>query len=244
MNYSWIEFHGAVTHFPVALILVGFLFEIGAPLFKKPEWRVVSFWCLTVGALGSIGALASGWLGAAGVYRDASLPQIVVTHRLFAFVTAITAIAHVAVRIVKKDKLEAGVAASALLLLLVATAAVSYTGFLGGQMVFGETESKPAATLPSTSQAASVTPGDPKLVSMGAKLFVSQRCLSCHTVGAEGGSRGPDLTHEGSDISDVNWHIEHIKDPAKMNPGSSMPPYSSLTQPQLAALAAYLVSLK
>jgi mono/diheme cytochrome c family protein len=141
------------------------------------------------------------------------------------------------------------VLAASIVLFAVATVAVGYTGYLGGQMVFAsdnkEKSEKPATVQASpTNTTASKPTGDPVLVSMGQQLFEQQRCSNCHAIGNTGGSAGPDLTHEGSDEPDVKWQMQHIQNPAKVTPGSSMPAYASLTQQQLLALATYVVSNK
>lgn len=55
---------------------------------------------------------------------------------------------------------------------------------------------------------------------------------------------GPDLMHVGSRIPDANWQREHLKDPRKVVPGSIMPPFAYLSEAELEALVAYLLSLK
>ena len=58
----------------------------------------------------------------------------------------------------------------------------------------------------------------------------------------KGGTSGPDLTHEAQRHADMNWHIAHLKDPAKLSPGSDMPPFDSLSPQELESLAAYLAT--
>jgi cbb3-type cytochrome oxidase cytochrome c subunit len=59
-----------------------------------------------------------------------------------------------------------------------------------------------------------------------------------------GGTSGPDLTHVGSRLPDVQWHIRHLRDPQAVVPGSAMPAYGHLSEEDLRALAQYMVSLK
>ncbi|MBV9506867.1 MAG: cytochrome b N-terminal domain-containing protein [Acidobacteriia bacterium] len=76
----------------------------------------------------------------------------------------------------------------------------------------------------------------------GVAYFRRENCLSCHSVGGEGGSKiGPDL----ADITihkNAAWMIQHFKTPQGMRPGTSMPPIN-LTDPQLNSLAAFLLKL-
>lgn len=83
-----------------------------------------------------------------------------------------------------------------------------------------------------------------KKASEGAKLFALEGCQGCHTINGVGGKVGPDLTHVGSRLPDINWHIRHLKDPRSVHPGSAMPAFAQLSEDQLEELAEYLVSLK
>ena len=60
----WDKLHGALTHFPVALLLFSTACDIGSVLLnKRPfarELRSVSFYALAVAALASVGAVISG----------------------------------------------------------------------------------------------------------------------------------------------------------------------------------------
>ena len=59
--------------------------------------------------------------------------------------------------------------------------------------------------------------------------------------------QGPDLTHVASrqGIGDNKaWHIAHLLNPRAVSPGSLMPSYDYLSQDELDALAAYLLTLK
>lgn len=95
-----------------------------------------------------------------------------------------------------------------------------------------------------------------ELATRGRELYQEQECATCHRIGTdEGGNVGPELTIEGRktarhyDFSNVkaeptiqNWHIEHLKDPPAIVPGSLMPPLD-LTDEEARALTVYLLSL-
>src|SRR5439155_12947210 len=136
----------------------------------------------------------------------------------------------------------------ALFLLMGAAGAVSYAGFLGGRMVFGgraAARSNGSHLNDPREAVESKTAGaDSKLIAAGEKLFHDNDCLSCHMLSGRGGAAGPDLTHEGALHSSARWQIEHLKNPAKITPGSIMPSYSHLKADELKALAAYLISRK
>ena len=60
----WAKLHGAMTHFPIALLLFSTACDFVSLIFKKLPFarglRLVSFYGLAVGALASLGAVISG----------------------------------------------------------------------------------------------------------------------------------------------------------------------------------------
>jgi ubiquinol-cytochrome c reductase cytochrome b subunit len=91
---------------------------------------------------------------------------------------------------------------------------------------------------------ATTAPLDPERVRRGKELTASQGCLGCHKLGAEGGAVGPPLDGAGARHPDIDWHLRHLKDPASVVPGSTMPPYNQLSEADLMAIATYMASLK
>jgi cbb3-type cytochrome oxidase cytochrome c subunit len=63
-------------------------------------------------------------------------------------------------------------------------------------------------------------------------------------VAGQGAAVGPPLDGEGARHPDLNWQIQHLKDPAGVTRGSTMPPYKQLSDSDLKALAEFLLSLK
>ncbi|MBM4423719.1 MAG: c-type cytochrome [Chloroflexi bacterium] len=59
--------------------------------------------------------------------------------------------------------------------------------------------------------------------------------------------QGPDLTHLASREgigNNVAWHIQHFKTPRGISPGSLMPSFDYLSEAELQALTAYMLTLK
>ncbi len=61
------------------------------------------------------------------------------------------------------------------------------------------------------------------------------------TLGSE--RTGPDIMWVGDRLPAAAWHIQHLKDPRSVSPGSIMPSFSYLSDQQLEAVTAYLLSL-
>lgn len=87
----------------------------------------------------------------------------------------------------------------------------------------------------------------------GERIFLANICVSCHTIRgtAAAGTAGPDLTHVGSRetigagvlANDVANMRDWLADPQRVKPGVLMPRVP-LSEPELNALAQYMVSLK
>ena len=96
----------------------------------------------------------------------------------------------------------------------------------------------------SASGATANVPLDPALIEKGKSLFAQNGCTGCHKVGGQGGAVGPPLDSEGKRRPDLDWQLRHLKEPAAVVSGSTMPAYKQLTDADLKALATYLLSLK
>ena len=96
-------------------------------------------------------------------------------------------------------------------------------------------------------------PGD-SITAQGREYFMSNGCSACHTIRGTGadGVIGPDLTHVGSRLSlgagilpnEPESFVRWIAQTDKVKPGVTMPHFGMLSPGELAALAAYLESLK
>jgi cytochrome c oxidase subunit 2 len=97
------------------------------------------------------------------------------------------------------------------------------------------------------------------LASMGEQIFMQSACIGCHTIQGTNaqGQVGPNLTHVGSRTTIAAGVLENnaenlatwIHNSADVKPGSKMPPMGvsaggTLTDEQIDAVAAYLLSLK
>lgn len=102
-----------------------------------------------------------------------------------------------------------------------------------------------------------VRSGDENVVSAiqtGAAVFEAQGCGACHTIRGTNafGVIGPDLTHVGGRMSlaagtlpnDADAFVNWIANTQHIKPGNAMPEYDMLNAEELAALSAYLESLK
>jgi uncharacterized membrane protein len=236
---------------PVAFLLGVAAFELGALVFHKPEWRVVSFWLLVAAVIMAIPALITGWITGNELKftgTSAAPPLIFIKHRIAAFTTTGFALTLLLWRVRMRDEFPRKAQLAVAALALMVTGVVGYTGYLGGRMVFGDVNQEASQSsdyVAVKSGTETKTPVvKPELVAAGQKLFAELPCQSCHRMNGKGGKAGPELTHEAQRHADVDWHIRHLNDPAKVKPGSDMPPFDYLSPRDLKALAAYLSTRK
>lgn len=96
------------------------------------------------------------------------------------------------------------------------------------------------------------TPPDGSPAAVGLQVFLAGTCVGCHTVrGVSGGGIGPDLTHFGSRKTIAGGILPNtpenlarwVRHAPAVKPGSIMPD-QKLSDAEMTALVAYLVSLR
>ncbi len=242
---SWPEMHGALTHFPVALLITAAVFEIAAAVLRKPAGRIVSLWLLVAAVVMAVPTLLTGWFTGNHIFGARRAPSVFVWHRAAAFTTVGLAVVLLLMRLRKKDQMTGGALAVSLFLILSIAGVVGFTGYLGGKMVFAsqaQALEQRHSESPNPLATARKQPIDTQLIAAGQKLFRGNNCISCHKLNGQGGTMGPELTHEGPRHPDMAWQTAHLRQPDKMTPGSLMPGFAKLKPDELKALASFLIS--
>ncbi len=130
--------HPMIVHFPIALLIVGFLFDIIGLFFKRDFFTWAGFSLLILGGLGLIAAYLSGNLAGSGITEEGMLKQALETHKgaatLTIWLVSITIVVRVLLVYLKKYM---GVfQAAAMVLFFVSVLAIARTGYYGGELVF------------------------------------------------------------------------------------------------------------
>jgi len=129
--------HPMLVHFPIALAIVGFVFELAYLLYKKEMCLskagtyLLIFATLAAGAAWLSGYFLTGEMaGEAGEVRE--------SHELFATITTLLLITASAFRlyILKTENRNIAIQRTVFALYGLAAIAVSITGFLGGTIVY------------------------------------------------------------------------------------------------------------
>ena len=129
--------HPMTVHFPIALMLVGFLSELIYLFFRKePLFSAAAFWLILIGTVAAVASYASGAFlttelrGSAGVQQD--------THEFYAEITVILALICSVFKIYLKaeSKEDSPLKWIAFALYFITAVAVSITGYQGGVLVY------------------------------------------------------------------------------------------------------------
>ena len=182
------KLHPAVVHFPIALISVAALFELLQMMRKRPEPAGGTLPLVGLAAVSAVAASLFGWAleeydGVEGSTFD--------LHKWVGI--GATAVAVVSALLAFKAKSSSGALLGMRLSLLLGAALVGGTGYLGGELVFGENhifgvfKARPAATPPPTPAIFTPVPkGDPLLkvdkVSFEKEIapIIKDMCFKCH----------------------------------------------------------------
>jgi len=127
-----------LVHFPIALIMVGFIADVVSLFWKKEQClSKTGFYLMILGTLAALAAWGSGHLFTAEP-TEGSLVSIFEKHTTGALITILLMIAASALRIwlVVKKKEESGLKWVVFGLYFLGCAAVAFTGFIGGTMVY------------------------------------------------------------------------------------------------------------
>jgi uncharacterized membrane protein len=131
------HFHPMLVHFPIALVMFGFIADAASLFFKKEAClSKMGFFLLIIGTLSAIAAWLSGILFTADLSGAAG--QIKETHELFALLTVVTLTITSLLRIYLKikNKEKSNLKWWSFIFYAVAAILVSVTGFFGGTLVY------------------------------------------------------------------------------------------------------------
>ena len=130
--------HPMIVHFPIALLIVGFLSDLLGLIFKKDFFSRTGFYLLILGTIGVVAAYLTGTSAGEGITEAGTLKQALETHEnageLALWIMVFAALFRIALVFTKKYK---GVfQLIGLLIFFVGVLSIARTGFYGGELVF------------------------------------------------------------------------------------------------------------
>lgn len=129
--------HAMLIHFPIALLMTGFLSEVIALFSKKDFFKHAAFYLLLLGAVGASAAYISGSYAGEGI-EEGPLEIPMELHENAALLTLwlsiITAMFRVIVYYFKYNRTWTKWVGILLFTALIGS--IAYTGYLGGQLVY------------------------------------------------------------------------------------------------------------
>jgi uncharacterized membrane protein len=130
--------HPMIVHFPIALIIVGFLFEVVGVAANKEFYSKAAFILLLLGTAGVVGAYITGNLAGAGISEMGPLKQALEKHEDAAVMTLwiINGIAAARILLIATKRFTGSLRWVAVALYLVGVLAIARTGHLGGNLVY------------------------------------------------------------------------------------------------------------
>ncbi len=127
-----------IVHFPIALITAGFFADVAFLFFKNEKWLLkAGYYMMILGALSAVAAWSTGQLFTTEPVQG-EIVKVFERHETGGFITMILMLIGSAFRIwlVAQNKEETKLKWIAFGLYFLAFAAVTFTGFMGGTMVY------------------------------------------------------------------------------------------------------------
>lgn len=130
--------HPMIVHFPIALVIVGFLFDAAGIVTRRQSFATGGLVLVLLGTAGAVAAYFSGHAAGEGVSEAGALGNALEMHESAAILALWLLVATAVVRttLVVLKRYKGGMRWLPLALFLCATAAIARTGYYGGDLVY------------------------------------------------------------------------------------------------------------
>ena len=132
------QFHPPSSHFPIALLIVALPAEFIWKFTRKPSWKAVARFCVTLGAGCAVATATLGWCDAAFSARAAAAADVLWWHRWLGTGTALWAVLTALLSEYAHREGNPRVLRYCFRLsLFVGVVCITATGYLGASLIFG-----------------------------------------------------------------------------------------------------------
>jgi mono/diheme cytochrome c family protein len=233
----WERAHGGLTHFPIALIFVATLFDLLSLIrdrsAKGRDFKAIGYWLVILAALGAVAAVFSGLGLSKWKVMGTGLMRL---HHLFVWPAFALILALTAWRVAARNEFSRRAFTSYLITACCACALIGAAGFVGGEMLLGETASTASSGITAPSSNAPMSQVMLADATQGRHLFL-MNCAHCHGDDAHG--------DEGPDLYDLHKSDARIHQVITGGIKGEMPSFAKkLGEPEIRELTAYLRTLK
>jgi uncharacterized membrane protein len=132
------QLHPMIIHFPIALLIVGFLAELIGVIAKKEFYSKAGFYLLLLGTVGVVAAYISGDFAGEGLAEGGALKAALEIHEDAALLALWMAVATSVVRVglVAVKRYTGALRWIPVMLFFLSVLAIARTGHYGGQLVY------------------------------------------------------------------------------------------------------------
>lgn len=127
--------HPMFVHFPLALLFIGLLFDIGGYFLKKESLAHAGWWCMLVGVLSAVVTVFTGLQAEDTVKLAGETHEILETHEHFQIITTIVFVGLLIWRAFKRGALPRPPIAY-LVITALAVSSILYGSHFGGKLVY------------------------------------------------------------------------------------------------------------
>lgn len=130
--------HPMIVHFPIALLIVGFIADAAGIIFKKEFYSKAGFYLLILGTLGVVAAYFSGNFAGEGVTESGALGKALEVHEQAAELSLwlMTGVAVIRIALVLLKKYTGVYKWVAFVLFFAGVLSIARTGYYGGELVY------------------------------------------------------------------------------------------------------------
>jgi uncharacterized membrane protein len=128
--------HPLIVHFPIVLLTIGALFDVGSVVLRKPEMEVVGKWLHLLGGMGLAIAIITGVLAGELIAPGAASSETFEMHEQLAFLVAALTASSLYWRISSKLAIPSKRRGIFLTLLLVTVIVLWLGAWHGGELVY------------------------------------------------------------------------------------------------------------